>query len=139
MSDQDRELRAKDLMRTDVFTVREDDRVDDLLESLLGKHIHGAPVLGADGNLVGMVTQQDVFFSAMTRSGRGGTAALPARVGSIMTSPAVSASEGTGVVSLCRMMHRLRIHHVPIVNDGKVTGIIGSLDICGAVSQKQLG
>ena len=75
----------------------------------------------------------------LTRSGQGGAAALPARVGSIMTSPAVSASEGTGVVSLCRMMHRLRIHHVPIVNDGRVTGIVGSLDICGAVSQKQLG
>jgi len=138
MSDEARELLAKDLMRRDVFTVREDDRVDDLLESLLGKHIHGAPVLGSEGDLVGMVTQQDIFFSTMTRSAQGSTSAMPVRVESIMTAPAVSASEGTSVVSLCRMMHRLRIHHVPIVNDGKVTGIVGSLDICGAVSQKQL-
>jgi len=54
-------------------------------------------------------------------------------VGEIMTSPALSATEETSVVDLCKMMHRLRIHRVPIVRGRKVTGMISSLDICQAI------
>ncbi len=53
----------------------------------------------------------------------------------IMTSPAVSAGEETDVLALCRMMTRLRIHRVPIVSDGRVTGIISSLDVCAALAR----
>jgi signal-transduction protein with cAMP-binding, CBS, and nucleotidyltransferase domain len=32
------------------------------------------------------------------------------------------------------MMQRLRIHRVPIVKDGKVTGIVSALDIVGELA-----
>ena len=55
----------------------------------------------------------------------------------LMTSPAVSADEETEIISLCRMMRRLGIHRVPIVKDGKVTGIISSLDIVGELANRE--
>jgi len=131
-------MQASDLMRTEVFTVREDDSVETLMDALVGEHIHGAPVLDAAGRLVGVVTQQDVFFATMTRNHDGEDETLrpeEVKVRSIMTAPAVSASEDTDVRSLCRMMHRLRIHRVPIVNEGRVTGIVSSLDICAALGR----
>ena len=130
-------MRAKDLMRTEVLTVSADDTVETLIETFVGEHIHGAPVLDGAGKLVGMVTQQDIFFSAMTRNPTPGDAAVSpssVRVGSIMTSPAVSANEDTEILALCEMMHRLRIHRVPIVEEGKLAGIVSSLDICRAVA-----
>jgi CBS domain-containing protein len=51
----------------------------------------------------------------------------------IMTSPAISAEEHTPVVDLCRIMWSLRIHRVPILKDGKVTGLVSSMDLCRAV------
>lgn len=131
-------MRAKDLMRTEVVTVSADDTVETLIETFVGEHIHGAPVLDGAGKLVGMVTQQDIFFIAMTRNPSLTDAAVgpsSVRVGSIMTSPAVSANEDTEILALCEMMHRLRIHRVPVVCDDKIKGIISSLDICAALAR----
>ena len=60
-------MRAKELMSQEVFTVCEDDTVEDLVQVLVGEHIHGAPVVNRRGELVGIVTQQDIFFGSMTR------------------------------------------------------------------------
>ena len=125
-------MQAKDLMRRRVPTVNQDESVSDLVELLVDEHIHGAPVVDSEGTLVGVVTQQDIFFGSMTRNGEQRGNAL--RVKDIMTSPAVSADENTEIASLCRMMYKLRIHRVPIVRDGKISGIISSLDICAAIS-----
>jgi CBS domain-containing protein len=133
---------AKELMRRDVFTMRDDQSVTELVDLLVREHIHGCPVVDDTGELVGIVTQQDVFISAVTRDrsgvragreeGSGGSDELKVR--DLMTSPAVSAAEDTDIIGLCRMMHRLRIHRIPIVKEGKVTGIISSLDIVGELA-----
>ena len=133
-------MRAKDLMVRDVLTVCEDELAESLLDALVGHHIHGAPVVNRAGDLVGIVSQLDVHFGAMTRRAGGGPES-PGRtpsaltVGEIMTSPALSATEETSVADLCKMMHRLRIHRVPIVREGKVAGMVSSLDICGAIGE----
>ena len=54
-------------------------------------------------------------------------------VRTIMTSPAISADEQTPVVDLCRIMWNLRIHRVPILKNGRVTGLVSSMDLCHAV------
>ena len=133
---------AREIMHRELFTIREDQPVTELVDILVREHIHGVPVLNSAGELVGVVTQQDVFFSTVTRgreerdgaSGKKGSDPSTILVRDLMTSPAVSASEETDVVGLCRMMHRLRIHRIPIVREDKVTGIISSLDIVGALA-----
>jgi len=129
---------AGDLMRKDVFSVYNDQRVADILDVFLDMHIHGAPVLDRDDRLIGVVTQQDLFFATMTRTGEASGDTSPVQslsVGDIMTSPAVTATEDTELRSLCRLMHRLRIHRVPIVREGQVVGIVSSIDICGALAR----
>ena len=142
-----RAMRAKELMHRDVFTIRDNESVESLLEVLVGEHLHGAPVIDEEGRLVGVVSQQDIFFSAATRrpdpdakeSEQDRTQPFDPklRVRDIMTSPAVSADEETDVRRLCRLMQRLRIHRIPIVRDGRLTGIVSSLDVCGAIARRQ--
>jgi CBS-domain-containing membrane protein len=128
---------ANDLMNRDVVTIRDDESVEALIDLVVREHIHGVPVLDAAGRLVGVVTQQDIFFSGMTTP-RAGRSASPPRVRDIMTAPAVTATEDTEVLALCRLMTRLRIHRVPIVRDGAVTGIVSSLDVCAALVRGEL-
>ena len=123
-------MQAKDVMRREVFTIGEDEPVADLVDVLIREHIHGMPVVNAEGRLRGVVTQQDIFMATVTQ-----TCDPDMTVGEIMTSPAVSADEQTDLFALSRMMVRLRIHRVPIVRYDKVTGIISSLDICGAFAR----
>jgi CBS domain-containing protein len=136
-------MRVKDLMRRDVQTIGQEESVITLMDILVGQHIHGVPVVDDSGSLVGVVTQQDLVFGTMTKEGADGPTqhsdvAQEARrltVREIMTSPAFSADEETDIRSLCRMMFKLRIHRVPITEEGKLTGIVSSLDICGAVAR----
>jgi CBS domain-containing protein len=136
-------MRAVELMRENVVTIRDGDPIDEVLDVLVGEHIHGAPVVNDAGELVGVISQLDIYFGKMTRNGklRGGTREddlAPLTVRDVMTAPAVSAVEDTDVVDLCRLMYRLRIHRVPIVRQDKVLGIISSLDICNAVATGRL-
>ena len=59
-------------------------------------------------------------------------------VSTIMTSPAISAEEDTPVTDLCRIMWSLRIHRVPILKKGKVTGLVSSMDLCRAVLEGKI-
>ena len=59
-------------------------------------------------------------------------------VSSIMTSPAISAEEDTPVTDLCRIMWSLRIHRVPVLRRGKVTGLVSSMDLCRAVIEGKI-
>jgi CBS domain-containing protein len=120
-----------------VVTIRDDEPVEALIDLVVREHIHGVPVIDASGRLVGVVTQQDIFFSTVTVPDAD-RSALPLRVRDIMTSPAVTATEDTAVLALCRLMTRLRIHRVPIVRDGAVTGIVSSLDVCAAFVRGEL-
>ena len=137
-------MQAKDIMRREVIAVRETDSVAQLVELFVREHIHGAPVLDENDGLVGVVTQQDIFFSTMTL-GVTEDAASPTvsgvnslSVADIMTRPAVSANEETDIGSLCRIMTRLRIHRIPIVSRGRVSGMVSSLDVCRAVGERGL-
>jgi CBS domain-containing protein len=136
-------MKAVELMSTDIVSLKEDDPIDEAFDLLIEKHLHGAPVVAADGRLIGVVSQLDLCFGRMTRereqideanSARGG----PLRVADVMTSPAVTATEETDVMDLCRMMYKLRIHRVPIVDDAEIRGIVSSLDICEAIATGRL-
>ena len=64
--------------------------------------------------------------------------AMEMPVSTIMTSPAISAEEDTPVIELCRIMWSLRIHRVPILRKGKVTGLVSSMDLCRAVLEGKI-
>ena len=134
-------MQARDLMQEDVLTVAESDPIEELLDVLVAERIHGAPVVNSEGDLVGVVTQQDLVFGSMMRpeASKPGDSASPVTRGlevrDIMTSPAVSATEDTDIRNLCRIMYQLRIHRVPIVRGAKVRGIVSSLDVCNAVAE----
>ena len=121
---------ARDLMSTEIVTIRDDATVAALCDALQAAHVNGVPVLNGLGELVGIVTEEDVLYGTM-----GGSQLL---VRDIMTSPAVCATEDTDVVELCRMMWGMRIHRIPIVVEGRITGIVAALDLVRAVAEGAL-
>jgi len=128
---------AKSLMVTHIVTVNDDLPVDDLCDVLQAAHVNGLPVLNAIGELVGIVTEQDVLYGTMGGvTGDGETSPLLVR--DIMTSPAVCATSDTDVVELCRLMWGMRIHRIPIVSDGRFVGMVSSLDLVRAVAEGAL-
>jgi len=54
-------LRVEDVMITDLVTAREDDSLIDLMHTMRRKGVRRIPVVGAQGELVGVVTLDDVL------------------------------------------------------------------------------
>lgn len=130
-------MKARDLMQRDVVTISADASVGQLCDIIQAKHVNGVPVTGANGELVGIVSEEDVLFGAMGTPERH-RLVTTARVGEIMTAPAVCATEETDVVELCRMLWGMRIHHIPIVSGTRIIGIVSSLDLVRAVAEGAL-
>lgn len=53
-------------------------------------------------------------------------------VGNRMTSEVVTASSGTTLADALALMQERRIRHLPVVEDGRVTGIVSDRDVRGA-------
>ena len=59
-------MQVRDLMTVEVFSVRTDTAVSDIARLMSKHHVSGVPVLGTEGELVGIVTELDLIV----RNGR---------------------------------------------------------------------
>jgi CBS domain-containing protein len=107
-----------------VVTIAPDARVRDLL-ALLAEHNIGAVVVSADGSsIAGIVSERDVV-----RRLHADAATLDGPVSAIMTSTVQTCEPSTAVDELAALMTRHRIRHVPVVTDGRLTGIASIGDV----------
>lgn len=107
-----------------VVTISPDATVRDLI-ALLAEHNVGALVVSEDGERVsGIVSERDVV-----RRLHGDEAVLESPVSQIMTADVRTCTGDDGVTDLMQTMTEHRIRHVPVVSDGRLTGIISIGDV----------
>ena len=121
-------MRIKDVIhakaRQDVVTISPEATVRELI-ALLAEHNVGALVVSDDGERVsGIVSERDVV-----RRLHADEAVLDTAVSQIMTADVRTCSVDDGVTDLMQTMTEHRIRHVPVVADGRLTGIISIGDV----------
>lgn len=115
-------LRSKP--RHDVVTIAPDETVRALL-GLLADHNVGAVVVSSDGEAVdGIVSERDVV-----RRLHDNESILDGAVSAIMTADVETCGPETHVDDLRVVMTERRIRHVPVVTEGRLTGIISIGDV----------
>jgi CBS domain-containing protein len=108
----------------DVVTIGPDATVRELI-ALLAEHNVGALVVSDDGeHVAGIVSERDVV-----RRLHADEAVLDSPVRSIMTAEVRTCSGEDGLTDLMQTMTQHRIRHVPVVADGRLTGIISIGDV----------
>ena len=108
----------------EVVTIGPDATVRELI-ALLAEHNVGALVVSDDGTSVtGIVSERDVV-----RRLHADEAVLESPVSSIMTADVRTCAGEDGLTDLMQTMTQHRIRHVPVVADGKLTGIISIGDV----------
>ena len=117
----DKVKRSEAGMITEPVTLPPDALVRDALELMARYRISGVPIAGADGKLVGILTNRDLRFER--DEGR--------PVSELMTSEGlVTARAGTTLGEAEEILHRHKIEKLPIVDgDGRLTGLITVKDI----------
>ncbi len=108
-----------------VTTIGGDATVSEAVDELSRHHV-GALVVSADGETIdGIVSERDVVRKLSER----GDAVLGEPVSSIMSATVSTCSLDDDTESLMRMMTERRIRHVPVVDDGRLAGIVSIGDV----------
>lgn len=121
-------MRVADLLRTkgsEVATVPPRVSVTGLLEDLARYNVGALVVVDETGQLVGIVSERDV----VRRLNERGAELLTAPVEEIMTTQVVTCEPGEGVDSLAAVMTERRIRHMPVVEDGRLVGLVSIGDV----------
>jgi CBS domain-containing protein len=108
----------------DVVSISSDDRVADAVAMLAEKRIGAVPVID-NGHVVGIFSERDVVYSIA----KVGAAALDARIGDVMTAPAMTVDPDTAVMAGLSLMTKRRIRHLPVVRGDVVVGFISIGDL----------
>jgi CBS domain-containing protein len=108
----------------EVITISPDATVRDLLH-LLAQHNVGALIVSTDGSSVeGIVSERDVV-----RRLNEDEAVLSSPVSAIMTGDVHTCEGHHPITDVMQVMTEQRFRHVPVVKDGKLTGIISIGDV----------
>ena len=93
--------------------------------ALLHKHRIGAVLVMDGDDAIGIVSERDVVKCLHEK----GAAILDASAGAIMSSPVVLVSPGESVAVAMGIMTERRFRHLPVVDRGKVIGMVSIGDL----------
>jgi CBS domain-containing protein len=144
-------MKAHDVMTWGTITVEPDASVTRAVRLMLQNKISGLPVVDANGQLVGMVTEGDFL-----RRGELGTTRQRPRwlefllgpgklateyvqtsgqkVAQVMTPEPKTITPETPLDEVVRLMERHRIKRLPVVQDGKLVGIVSRANLLHALA-----
>ncbi len=146
-------MQARDVMTANVVTVAPDTPVADIARLLLEKRISGVPVVDAGGRLVGIVSEGDLVRRLGDEEGGGrswwlGLLATPEeraeayvrahgrRAADVMTRNVVTVSPDTPLAAVARLLEERHIKRVPVVENGRLVGIVSRADLLRALATK---
>ena len=142
-------LSAKDIMTKDVVTVSPDLPVEKLASLLWEKRISGVPVIDDDGSVLGVVTESDlidqtkrfhiptvvtildsvIFLDSAEKIKKEINKMTGARVGDICSKKPVNINPDTPADEIASIMAEKGVHTLPVLENGKLVGVVGKADI----------
>jgi len=96
----------------------------DAVAKLGGRRIGALPVVEG-GEIVGIISERDVIYCLRDH----GAEVLDWPVSRVMSSPAITSTPETEVLSALALMTQRRIRHLPVVEQGEIRGIVSIGDL----------
>ena len=142
-------LKVKDIMTKEVISVSPNTEIVKAAKILLENRINGMPVIDAFGRLVGIICQSDLVaqqkgipipsvftllesfipLTSMKRIDKEMEKIAALTVKEAMTLEPVTVSPETEIEEVAKLMVDKKFHTLPVVDGGKVVGIVGKEDV----------
>jgi CBS domain-containing protein len=106
-------------MTPNPVSVHEDTLLPDAARLLVENWVSGLPVVGAEGDLVGIISERDLLFQHESIR----------CVGDVMTRHVRTADESASIEELAGILLEQCIKRIPIVRDGRLVGIVSRHDL----------
>jgi CBS domain-containing protein len=111
---------AKDIMTTDVISVKPKTPIYDAIRTMVENNITGLPVINDDRTLAGIISEKDVLqllYSCEDLKCNG-------TVENFMTANVVAFDQNENLIAICNCLLKNNFRRVPVVANGKLVGII---------------
>ena len=147
---------VSEIMDTDPVTVAPESSVEDVVAALREHELPGLPVVDSEGPVWGIVTEADlvlpdedgdlhiphyinlfggtVFLEPLSRFGDRLRKAFAANAADMMTRDVDTVGPDTTVREAARLIHETGHNRLPVVQDGKLVGVVTRLDVLGALA-----
>ena len=128
-------IRVQDLLSAKpggYWSIIPDAKVIEALRLMADKNV-GALMVMKDGNLVGMLSERDYARKVALM----GKTPVDTPVSDIMASPAVTVTLEQTLEGCMTIMTEKRMRHLPVVDGGRVVGLLSIGDLVKAVIQEQ--
>ena len=142
-------VKAKDIMKRDVITVKPEATIREIATILIENKISGVPVVDAGGKLVGIVTEGDllykennpripeyinilgaiIYYRGVERYNEDFKKLMAGTASEIMTAKTIVVSEEESIEKIASLMIQHDIKRIPVVKGDQVIGIISRADI----------
>jgi CBS domain-containing protein len=113
--------------RPDLVTITPDATVADAARMMATHNIRHLPVLGAGGELLGIVSDRDVLAATGPGPGDG----VDRRLSEIMSTAVHKTAAAANVRGVALALRRHRIGCLPVMDDGRLVGIVTDTDFVG--------
>jgi CBS domain-containing protein len=148
---------VREIMDIEPMTVLPETSVEEVVATLRDNELPGVPVVEPDDTLVGIVTERDlilpdedqdgylhiphyinlfggtVFLGSLTRYEDRLRKAFAANAADMMTRHPDTVSPDTTVRDAARLVHDTGHNRLPVVEDGKLVGVVTRIDLLGAL------
>ena len=113
-------VKVNDLMSREVVTAQPHHSVDHIRGLMERHHCSAIPVVGPDGEPVGIITATDLVHDQL----KGGTP-----ISGLMSQKVFTVPRYEGPHIAARVMRNHKIHHLVVTDEGEVVGVISSYDL----------
>ena len=147
---------VRDIMDSDPATVGPDATIEEVVRTLDESDLPGVPVVEADGKLAGIITEADlvlpddqgdlhlphyinlfggtVFLEPLGRFEERLRKAFAASARDLMTADPDTVDPDTSVQDAARRIHDSGHNRLPVVEDGRLVGVVTRIDVLGALT-----
>jgi CBS domain-containing protein len=149
---------VREVMDSNPETVGPDARVEDVVKTLRENELPGVPVVDGDGRCVGIVTEADlvlqdndgdlhiphyinlfggtVFLEPLSRFEGRLRKAFASKASDMMSADPDTVGPDTDVRDAARHIHDTGHNRLPVVEDGKLVGVVTRVDLLGALASE---
>lgn len=123
--------RVRDFMKTNPLSISPETEIMRAVHLLVAEDISGLPVTDAQGRLVGILTERDCIAVALQA---GYFDELGGRVEQYMTTPVETVEPDSSLMDLAELFARSPFRRCPVVEEGRLVGLICRRDILRALT-----
>lgn len=116
-------LKAKDIMTKESITISPDTDLKEATRILVDNKISGMPVVDKNEKVIGIISEKDILNFIFSGNFNNTT------VKEAMSSEIISFSPDTDIAKISLIMGERKIRRVPILENGKLVGIISRRSI----------